>query len=103
MAQRITILHAPSGYGKTTAMSELADKLGQEGHGVVWLNVDSTLSERTTFWNHVIYTLTGGGAFISALTSDMSAMMSRHWPISYLAFKTVSDMSGLYVSTTWRD
>lgn len=51
--QRITFLHAPSGYGKTVAMCELSEILRQEGHSASWLSIDPALSDPTQFWAHV--------------------------------------------------
>lgn len=51
--QRITFLHAPSGYGKTVAMCELSGILRQEGYGTSWLSIDPALSDPTQFWAHV--------------------------------------------------
>lgn len=51
--QRITFLHAPSGYGKTIAMCELGGILRQEGHSTSWLSIDSALSDPARFWAHV--------------------------------------------------
>lgn len=51
--QRITFLHAPSGYGKTIAMCELGGILRQEGHSTSWLSIDSALSDPAQFWAHV--------------------------------------------------
>lgn len=51
--QRITFLHAPSGYGKTVAMCELSEILRQEGHSASWLSIDPALSAPMQFWAHV--------------------------------------------------
>ena len=50
--QRITFLHAPSGYGKTVAMCELSEALRQEGHSTSWLSIDLALSDAVQFWAH---------------------------------------------------
>lgn len=51
-SQRITFLHAPSGYGKTVAMCELGEALRQEGHSTSWLSIDPALSDAVQFWAH---------------------------------------------------
>ncbi len=51
--QRVTFLYAPSGYGKTIAMDELARALRQDGQGTSWLALDTPLSEPEQFWGHL--------------------------------------------------
>lgn len=51
--QRVTFLYAPSGYGKTVAMNELARNLRSDDFGTSWLSIDVPLSEPVQFWGHL--------------------------------------------------
>ncbi|MCR8657439.1 BTAD domain-containing putative transcriptional regulator [Paenibacillus endoradicis] len=54
MDAKLTLLFAPSGYGKTTALSEWAK---QSGKLVAWVSLDRQDDDWFTFWNMVIISI----------------------------------------------
>ncbi|GAB3615916.1 hypothetical protein GCM10027416_04730 [Okibacterium endophyticum] len=57
----LTVVHAPAGYGKSTALSEwVRSRASQrETPQTLWLTVDDTISDRADFWDLVSVLLTG--------------------------------------------
>ena len=51
MEAKLTLLFAPSGYGKTTALSEWAK---QSGKLIAWVSLGKQDDDWITFWNIVI-------------------------------------------------
>ncbi|MEK5255275.1 hypothetical protein NST74_17570 [Paenibacillus sp. FSL F4-0125] len=54
MDAKLTLLFAPSGYGKTTALSEWAK---QSGKLVAWVSLSKQDDDWSTFWNMVIVSI----------------------------------------------
>lgn len=96
--QRITFLHAPSGYGKTIAMCELGGILRQEGHSTSWLSIDSALSDPARFWAHVHVSF-GESAFCPGAEHDELASDGSRWQISCFNIVKKSKANVLFSST----
>lgn len=96
--QRITFLHAPSGYGKTVAMCELSGILRQEGYGTSWLSIDPALSDPTQFWAHV-HASFGESAFCPATEHGKLAGDGSLWQISCFNIAERSKANALFSST----
>jgi len=52
-AKRLGVIKAPAGFGKTSLAAAWAEQLGQNGHSVAWLTVDSDDDEATRFLFYV--------------------------------------------------
>lgn len=50
--RRLTVIHAPSGYGKTTLAAQWAEEISGDGVNVAWLNIDDND-------NNLVWFLTG--------------------------------------------
>jgi LuxR family maltose regulon positive regulatory protein len=48
----VTLVSAPAGFGKTTVMSELAER--PDGARIAWLSLDPADNDPVTFWTYVI-------------------------------------------------
>lgn len=57
--QRLTLLHAPAGYGKTSLMADLGAFRLERGDKIVWVEVDEYIAGRSAFWLHVWSALLG--------------------------------------------
>jgi ATP/maltotriose-dependent transcriptional regulator MalT len=95
--QRLCLVVAPAGWGKTTLLTEWARKAGDR-HAVAWLTLDETDDEPHRFWTYVVTALRaaasdlGGGALaalrvpgidpldvaLPALLNDLYASNARH-------------------------
>jgi LuxR family transcriptional regulator, maltose regulon positive regulatory protein len=51
--KRVCVIKAPAGLGKTSLASAWAEQLGQNGHSVAWLTIDSDDDEATRFLFYV--------------------------------------------------
>src|SRR5215211_7830497 len=66
MAGKLTLITAPAGFGKTTAVSAWLDPQAEAGAGypfvlhpeqVVWVSLDTADNDLTRFWAYVITAL----------------------------------------------
>ncbi len=51
---RLTVIHAPAGYGKTTLATQWCEALADEGVAIAWLSVDSDDNNTVWFLMHLI-------------------------------------------------
>lgn len=51
LGRRLTLIHAPAGYGKTTLLSEWSARLGVP---VAWVSLDQGDQDRIRFWAHTV-------------------------------------------------
>ncbi len=54
---RLTLLSAPAGFGKTTAVAALVADAKQRGRAVAWVSLDEGDDEPATFWTYVVLAL----------------------------------------------
>ncbi len=64
--QKLTLVAAPTGYGKTGLMVEFARKKAEEGTLVSWLTVDEEDADFARFCRHIVAALAGLGAQVAA-------------------------------------
>ena len=64
--QKLTLVGAPTGYGKTGLMVEFARKKADEGALVSWLTVDEEDADFARFCRHIVAALAGLGAQVAA-------------------------------------
>ena len=64
---RLTLVSAPAGFGKTTALAEWLAEVAGEGHAVAWLSLDPEDSEPTSFWTCAVTALQTAVPDVSAL------------------------------------
>ncbi len=62
---RVTILHAPGGYGKTTLASQYRGDLIVEGYKVAWFNIDTNDNTPRNFLNGLVNALSECGCTIA--------------------------------------
>jgi len=76
MAGKLTLITAPAGFGKTTAVSAWLDPHAEAGVGhpfvlhperVVWVSLDTTDNDATCFWDYVITALEAVAPEVSAI------------------------------------
>jgi ATP/maltotriose-dependent transcriptional regulator MalT len=52
--RRLTVIHAPAGYGKTTLAAQWGEELGREGVKVAWLTVDDNDNNLVWFLSNLV-------------------------------------------------
>lgn len=63
---KLTLVSAPAGFGKTYLLAEHVSAAGADRH-VVWLSLDASDNETTTFWHHFVASLRTVEAGVGAL------------------------------------
>ncbi|MEZ4522821.1 MAG: hypothetical protein R3A46_14425 [Thermomicrobiales bacterium] len=53
-ALKLTLLSAPAGFGKTTAMAEWIASARPDRHSIAWVSLDKTNNDPVLFWTYVI-------------------------------------------------
>ncbi|MEZ4504457.1 MAG: LuxR C-terminal-related transcriptional regulator [Thermomicrobiales bacterium] len=76
-AHRVTLVAAPSGFGKTTAVRQWQQSRAEELH---WLTIDQGDADPARLIRHVIATLSAGGADVGRNTLDLLEDTSRPSP-----------------------
>ncbi|MDJ0420592.1 serine/threonine-protein kinase [Rhodococcus opacus] len=56
--RRLTVIHAPTGYGKSTTAAQLLRQLGDEGIATAWLTIDRDDNNPLWFLAHLIESVT---------------------------------------------
>lgn len=51
---RLTLVSAPAGFGKTTLLSEWAQRAAARGQAVAWVSLDPSDNEAASFWTYVL-------------------------------------------------
>ena len=57
MSRKLTLINAPGGFGKTTALSEWADSQREEQLRVAWVELDQSDNDPALFWSYCIEAL----------------------------------------------
>lgn len=78
---KLTLVSAPAGFGKTTAVTAWLDATAGEDRAVAWVSLEDGDDEAATFWTYVVAALHGalpdvGGTLLAALQSGQPP--SRH-------------------------
>jgi LuxR family transcriptional regulator, maltose regulon positive regulatory protein len=92
--QRLLLLSAPAGFGKSTVLSQLRRRLQAQGARVAWLSCDEADSEPPRFLQYLIASIElacpGFGSSASALLQgDIS------WPLEAVIDAFIDDLKGL--------
>ena len=69
LERRITILQAPVGFGKTTALAHVAERLKERGTAVAWLSLDEEDAPET-FASYIAQALERAGVDVAAVAED---------------------------------
>jgi LuxR family maltose regulon positive regulatory protein len=54
---RLTLVSAPAGFGKTTLVSDWAQRAADHGRAVAWVSLDQSDNEAASFWTYVVTAL----------------------------------------------
>ena len=81
---KLTLLSAPAGFGKTTALSAWTSAARAAGRSVAWLSCDVGEHEATVFWSNVVTALqtiepTLGASALPLLTSAQPPNRCSSW------------------------
>ncbi|MGQ7957592.1 LuxR C-terminal-related transcriptional regulator [Pseudomonas sp. SP16.1] len=92
--QRLLILSAPAGFGKSTVLSQLRRCLQEQGARVAWLSCDEADSEPQRFLQYLIAAIESarpgfGSAASALLQGDIS------WPLEAVIDAFIDDLKGL--------
>lgn len=80
ISHRLTLLHAPAGYGKTSLLIQWHERLLQRGLQAAWITLENDESDAEHFAGYVMATLGGDGknlpprAALSAIVNRLSQM-----------------------------
>ena len=92
-ATRLTLVSAPAGFGKTTAIAEwLASAPGHRPH-TAWLSLDAGDNHPVSFWAHVIAALQGVAPGIGA--GVLGTLESAEPSIETVVAPLLNELSGL--------
>src|SRR5687768_8069313 len=61
IAHRLTLLHAPAGYGKTSLLTQWHEQLRGRGLQTAWITLEDNESDAGRFAEYVLATIGGGG------------------------------------------
>ncbi|MGV9800467.1 protein kinase domain-containing protein [Mycobacterium sp. NPDC003449] len=74
-AKKLTVIHGPTGFGKSTLAAQWAKLLSAEGVAVAWLTVDHDDNNVVWFLSHLIEAIR---AVTPALASDLGEVLEEH-------------------------
>lgn len=84
--KKLTVIHGPTGFGKSTLAAQWARQLAGDGVTVAWLSIDRDDNNVTWFLSHLIQAI---HTVAPALASDLGDVLEQH-----------GDEAGRYVLTT---
>jgi ATP/maltotriose-dependent transcriptional regulator MalT len=73
--KKLTVIHAPTGFGKSTLAAQWAKVLAAEGVAVAWLTVDRDDNNLAWFLSHLIEAIR---TVTPALATDLSELLQEH-------------------------
>ncbi|MFE0750550.1 protein kinase [Gordonia sp. NPDC058843] len=73
--RRLTLIHAPTGYGKTTVAAQWAEKLANDGVPVAWLTVDGSDNDVARFLADLVESLGRAG---SDAVGELASVVEEH-------------------------
>lgn len=76
ISHRLTLLHAPAGYGKTSLLTQWHEQLRQRGLDAAWITLEDDESDAKRFAEYVMATIGGGGENLP-LRAALSAIVNR--------------------------
>ena len=77
-SRRLTLIHAPAGYGKTSLLAQLHRALKDRSLEVVWLTLEEEESDPTRFADSLMFAIVGGRLGENApLRTATSAIVNR--------------------------
>ena len=92
--QRLIVLSAPAGFGKSTVLSQLRGRLQQNGARVAWLSCDESDSEPARFLQYLVAAVQAacpgfGGSASALLQGEIS------WPLEAVIDAFLDDLKAL--------
>lgn len=84
--KKLTVIHGPTGFGKSTLAAQWARQLAADGVTVAWLTIDHDDNNVTWFLSHLIQAI---HTVAPALAADLGDVLEQH-----------GDEAGRYVLTT---
>ncbi len=88
----LTLISAPTGFGKTTLLTEWLADLPDDGPSVAWLSLDTRDNDPTSFWSYVVAALNEAAA--RDLGTDALALLrSAQAPTGAVVAALVNDLS----------
>lgn len=73
--KKLTVIHGPTGFGKSTLAVQWAKQLAADGVAVAWLTVDDDDNNVVWFLSHVIEAIR---SVMPALASDLGDVLEEH-------------------------
>ncbi len=78
LARRLTLIHAPAGYGKTSLLAQWHHALEARGVELAWLTLEEEESDASRFAEYLMAAIVGGGSGESMpLRTALSAIVNR--------------------------
>lgn len=92
--QRLIILSAPAGFGKSTVLSQLRTRLQEQGARVAWLSCDESDGEPARLLQYLVAAI---GAVCPGFGSSATALLQGEvsWPVEAVIDAFLDDLKGL--------
>jgi len=92
--QRLIVLSAPAGFGKSTVLSQLRSRLQGQGTRVAWLSCDESDSEPARFLQYLVAAV---AATCPGFGSSAAALLQGEisWPLEAVIDALLDDLKGL--------
>ncbi|WP_457977213.1 LuxR C-terminal-related transcriptional regulator [Ectopseudomonas composti] len=92
--QRLIVLSAPAGFGKSTVLSQLRRRLQEQGARVAWLSCDESDSEPARLLQYLVAAIAAAcPGFGSSTTALLQGEIS--WPLEAVIDAFLDDLKGL--------
>ncbi|MBJ8341074.1 protein kinase [Antrihabitans sp. YC3-6] len=73
--RRLTVIHGPTGFGKSTLAAQWCERLTEDGHAIAWLTVDHDDNNVVWFLSHLIEAIR---AVRPALAHELAEVLEEH-------------------------
>ncbi|MGH7636984.1 MAG: LuxR C-terminal-related transcriptional regulator, partial [Gemmatimonadaceae bacterium] len=90
VAQRLTVVVAPAGFGKTTLLAGWLREMGGRENAAAWVSLDPSENDPALFWAYVIRALQRVQPRVG--TNALALLQSPHAPIASVLASLINDV-----------